>query len=87
MDETLTWRPANSKPSICSSAILASSDFLYLISKSVMRNYYSQTGQDALDKRITFAAAGHGIPMKIDKLKFSKGFEHLLDIAFSEIKM
>lgn len=52
-----------------------------------MRNYYSQTEQDVLDKRITFAAAGHRIPMKIDKLKFSKGFEHLLDIAFSEIKM
>jgi hypothetical protein len=42
---------------------------------------------DLLYKRVTFAASGHRIPVKINKFKLAKGFENLFYIGFGEVEM
>jgi hypothetical protein len=40
-----------------------------------------------LHKCVSFAASGHGIPVKIDKFKFAKWLKHLLDVELGKVEM
>ncbi len=42
---------------------------------------------DILDKRVAFASAGHGIPVKVNELKLAKWFEDLFNIGLCEVEM
>jgi hypothetical protein len=79
-----TCRPANSKPSICSRAILASSGRLYLQHLLV---WTMTLGADILDEAIAFTATCRGIAVEVDKVKFTKGFEDLLDVVLGQVEM
>lgn len=64
--EQLTVRPASSKPSICSKAILASSARLYLREgKWATKNKLQRS--HVLHKSVSFAPSSHGIPVKVDE--------------------
>lgn len=74
----LTVRPANSKPSICSRAIFASSALLYL--DKVYQKAISKRILHLLDEGIAFATASNGVSVQIDEVELSEGFEYLFDI-------
>ena len=42
---------------------------------------------DGLNESISFAATGSGILVEIYKVKFSEGFENLLNVRFCEVKV
>ena len=82
----ITVRPASSNPSICSNAILASSDLLYLgedmqeIKKSCKPRYVLYEG-------ITFASPSHRIFVKVYKLQFSERLEDLLNVTLRKVEV
>ena len=78
-------RPANSNPSICSSAIFASSALLYLQKKLAV--FISVTYINLLDECISLATTCHWILMQINKFNFTIRLEYVLDVRLCEIEV
>jgi hypothetical protein len=86
-ERLITVRPANSKPSICSKAILASSALLYLSGNEYRIPKEIIIMTNVLNERIAFASSSYRIFMKVDKFQLSEGFKNLLDVAFREVEV
>jgi hypothetical protein len=83
----LTVRPASSKPSICSNAILASSALLYLCENVAAYQMDQLSNENVLHEGISLASPSYGVLMKVDKLQFPERFENLLNVAFREVEV